>query len=95
MPKSHWTLLVQDVDKWDRDVGALLAHVDFLPRWRIDDIMISYAVGRFGWRSNVDRDVFLIQGWDNAAGRSMSNRMHRENPARCRTEATQAVHALA
>jgi 50S ribosomal protein L16 3-hydroxylase len=29
LPKTHWTLLVQDVDKWDADVAALLAHFRF------------------------------------------------------------------
>jgi 50S ribosomal protein L16 3-hydroxylase len=63
VPKSHWTLLVQDVDKWDRDVAALLGHVAFLPRWRIDDIMISYAVEGGSVGAHVDQyDVFLIQG---------------------------------
>ncbi|MGB3048475.1 cupin domain-containing protein, partial [Dokdonella sp.] len=43
LPASHWTLLVQDVDKWDADVAALLDHFDFLPSWRVDDVMVSYA----------------------------------------------------
>src|SRR5690606_18832558 len=43
MPDHDWTLLVQDVDKWDADVAALLPHFDFLPRWRIDDVMVSFA----------------------------------------------------
>ncbi|HHW4679948.1 MAG TPA: cupin domain-containing protein, partial [Xylella taiwanensis] len=43
LPDHDWTLLVQDVDKWDPDVHALLEHFRFLPRWRIDDIMISFA----------------------------------------------------
>ncbi len=63
VPKTHWTLLVQDVDKWDRDVAALLEHVAFLPRWRVDDIMISYAVEGGSVGAHVDQyDVFLIQG---------------------------------
>jgi len=41
--ERDWTLLVQDVDKWDADVRALLAHFAFLPRWRLDDIMVSFA----------------------------------------------------
>src|SRR3546814_16376594 len=38
-----WTLLVQDVDKWDADIAALLPKFDFLPRWRIHDVMVSFA----------------------------------------------------
>lgn len=63
IPKSHWTLLVQDVDKWDADTAALLAAFDFIPSWRIDDVMISYAVDGGGVGAHVDQyDVFLLQG---------------------------------
>ncbi|WP_257388910.1 cupin domain-containing protein, partial [Tahibacter caeni] len=63
LPKTHWTLLVQDVDKWDMDVAALLERFRFLPRWRVDDVMISYAVDGGGVGAHVDQyDVFLIQG---------------------------------
>src|SRR5690606_3308071 len=31
LPERDWTLLVQDVDKWDEDVAPLLAHFRFLP----------------------------------------------------------------
>ena len=43
LPDDHWTLLVQDVDKWDADVAHLLDPFRFLPSWRIDDVMVSYA----------------------------------------------------
>ena len=59
----NWTLLVQDVDKWDADVAAILPHFDFIPSWRIDDVMISYAEDGGGVGAHVDQyDVFLIQG---------------------------------
>ncbi|MCA0395431.1 MAG: cupin domain-containing protein, partial [Proteobacteria bacterium] len=57
-----WTLLVQDVDKWDADIAALLAKFDFLPRWRIDDIMVSFAATGGSVGAHVDQyDVFLLQ----------------------------------
>jgi 50S ribosomal protein L16 3-hydroxylase len=57
-----WTLLVQDVDKWDADVAALLPAFDFLPRWRIDDIMVSFAATGGSVGAHVDQyDVFLLQ----------------------------------
>ena len=62
-PSTHWTLLVQDVDKWDADVAKLLEHFSFLPSWRLDDIMISYAEAGGGVGAHVDQyDVFLLQG---------------------------------
>jgi 50S ribosomal protein L16 3-hydroxylase len=60
--KSDWTLLVQDMDKWDADVAALLARFDFLPRWRIDDVMVSFAAPGGSVGAHVDQyDVFLLQ----------------------------------
>ncbi|PJK06601.1 transcriptional regulator [Lysobacteraceae bacterium NML71-0210] len=62
MPHQDWTLLVQDVDKWDADVAGLLAHFDFLPRWRMDDIMISFAAPGGSVGAHIDNyDVFLLQ----------------------------------
>lgn len=63
LPPTHWTLLVQDVDKWDADVAALLGDFAFLPSWRVDDVMVSYAVDGGSVGAHVDQyDVFLIQG---------------------------------
>ena len=62
-PDSNWTLLVQDVDKWDADVAGLLPHFGFLPSWRVDDVMVSYAEPGGGVGAHVDQyDVFLLQG---------------------------------
>ena len=62
MPHQDWTLLVQDMDKWDADVAGLLAHFDFLPRWRMDDIMISFAAPGGSVGAHIDNyDVFLLQ----------------------------------
>jgi 50S ribosomal protein L16 3-hydroxylase len=62
-PATNWTLLVQDVDKWDADVARLLEHFRFLPSWRVDDVMVSYAEPGGGVGAHVDQyDVFLLQG---------------------------------
>lgn len=70
LPERDWTLLVQSVDHWIPDVAALLEYFRFLPRWRIDDIMVSYASDGGSVGPHYDNyDVFLIQGkgrrrWD-------------------------------
>ena len=70
LPERDWTLLVQSVDHWIPEVADLLEHFRFLPRWRIDDIMISYASDGGSVGPHYDHyDVFLIQGqgkrrWD-------------------------------
>ncbi|MGN0862938.1 MAG: cupin domain-containing protein, partial [Stenotrophomonas koreensis] len=64
LPDHDWTLLVQDVDKWDADVRALVDHFGFLPRWRMDDVMISFAATGGGVGAHVDQyDVFLMQAF--------------------------------
>jgi 50S ribosomal protein L16 3-hydroxylase len=63
LPERNWTLLVQAVDHYVPEVAELLEHFDFLPRWRLDDIMISYAPPGGSVGPHVDQyDVFLIQG---------------------------------
>lgn len=58
-----WTLLVQAVDHHVPAVAALIAPFRFIPNWRIDDVMVSYAVDRGGVGPHFDHyDVFLIQG---------------------------------
>jgi len=61
--KKHWTLLVQAVDHHVPAVAALIEPFRFVPNWRIDDIMVSYAVDGGGVGAHFDQyDVFLIQG---------------------------------
>jgi 50S ribosomal protein L16 3-hydroxylase len=61
--KKNWTLLVQEVDQWDSGVRTLLRHFAFLPRWRIEDVMVSYAVSGGSVGAHIDQyDVFLLQG---------------------------------
>lgn len=62
LPKSHWTLLVQAVDQWVPEVADLRKHFQFLPSWRFDDIMFSYAPDGGSVGPHFDQyDVFLLQ----------------------------------
>jgi len=58
-----WTLLVQAVDHQVPAVAAVLEAFRFIPNWRIDDVMVSYAVDGGGVGPHFDHyDVFLVQG---------------------------------
>ena len=60
---APWTLLVQAVDHHVPDVAALIDPFRFIPDWRIDDVMVSYATDGGGVGPHYDQyDVFLIQG---------------------------------
>ena len=62
LPSTPWNLLVQAVDLWVPEVRALMDEFAFLPRWRVDDIMVSYATDGGGVGPHFDYyDVFLIQ----------------------------------
>ncbi len=62
LPNSHWTLLIQDMNRHMPEIRPLLDAFSAIPQWRIDDIMISYATdkGSVGPHTD-DYDVFLIQ----------------------------------
>ena len=63
LPETHWTLLVQEVDRLIPEVATLLDHFRFLPDWRLDDVMVSYAPRHGTVGPHVDNyDVFLLQG---------------------------------
>nr|WP_284500308.1 cupin domain-containing protein [Microbulbifer sp. GX H0434] len=62
LPRSHWTLLVQAVDQWLSEVAELKQYFRFLPDWRLDDVMLSYAADKGSVGPHFDYyDVFLLQ----------------------------------
>ncbi|MEQ1369306.1 cupin domain-containing protein [Acinetobacter schindleri] len=63
MPKL-WTLLVQAVDHYSFDLSELWKKFPFIPQWRRDDIMVSYAPQGGSVGKHFDfYDVFLVQGY--------------------------------
>lgn len=63
LPATHWTLLVQEVDRHVPSLAGLLDAFDFIPHWRIDDVMVSYAPPQGSVGPHCDQyDVFLLQG---------------------------------
>ena len=63
LASKDWTLLVQSVDHYRDEVRFLKKLFDFVPSWRLDDIMVSYATPGGGVGRHFDHyDVFLIQG---------------------------------
>jgi 50S ribosomal protein L16 3-hydroxylase len=62
LPENDWTLLVQDVEKHYPPLQELMRMFSFLPTWRLDDLMVSYAVTGGSVGPHVDQyDVFLYQ----------------------------------
>ena len=63
LPESNWTLLVQEANQYLDELGPLIDCFNFIPNWRFDDVMISFATNQGGVGPHFDNyDVFLIQG---------------------------------
>ena len=63
LPETHWTLLVQEVDHYHQEITTLRDRFNFIPNWRIDDVMIGYAPHHGSVGPHLDSyDVFLLQG---------------------------------
>ena len=62
LPATHYSLLVSECEKWIPEFADLLDQFRFIPDWRIDDLMVSYAPpgGSVGPHSD-EYDVFLLQ----------------------------------
>jgi len=63
LPPRDWTLLIQDVEKHLPDFRAYLELTAFVPDWRVDDLMVSFAAPGGSVGPHLDNyDVFLCQG---------------------------------
>lgn len=62
LPPTHWSLLVNDLEKFVPRLRSLLEPFRFIADWRIDDLMISYAPPHGSVGPHTDAyDVFLLQ----------------------------------
>lgn len=61
--EDNWTLLVQAVNNWSKETDELINLFNFIPRWRIDDVMVSFSTPNGGVGAHLDQyDVFILQG---------------------------------
>lgn len=61
LPQS--SLLVQATNHWHEECATLSSLFNFIPNWRFDDLMISYATENGGVGPHIDQyGVFIIQG---------------------------------
>ncbi len=59
---KDWSLLVTDCEKHWPELSNYIQPFRFLPRWRIDDLMISFAPDQASVGAHIDEyDVFLLQ----------------------------------
>lgn len=62
LSNNNWSLLVTDVEKLLPEFNLYLQPFRFIPDWRIDDLMVSYAPDGASVGAHIDEyDVFLLQ----------------------------------
>ncbi|MGL1956307.1 MAG: cupin domain-containing protein [Colwellia sp.] len=58
-----WSLVVQALDNFSEEAAALIEPFRFIPHWRLDDLMVSFATPGGGVGPHIDLyDVFICQG---------------------------------
>ncbi|MCW9014341.1 MAG: cupin domain-containing protein [Gammaproteobacteria bacterium] len=63
LPETHWTLIVNDLEKYVPELAWIVDRFRFIPEWRFDDLMTSYAADQGSVGPHLDLyDVFIIQG---------------------------------
>ena len=63
LPESHWTLAVNDLEKAVPELAWISDLFRFIPDWRFDDLLCSYAADQGSVGPHFDLyDVFIIQG---------------------------------
>ncbi|PKG59181.1 cupin domain-containing protein [Shewanella sp. Choline-02u-19] len=89
--ETDWTLIVQALNNWVPEAEELIKCFDFIPRWRLDDVMVSYATPGGGVGPHIDLyDVFICQGSGRRRWRVGDLGPHKEfaaHPALLHTEA--------
>ena len=61
--ERDWSLVIQALDNFSEEAAELIEPFRFLPHWRLDDLMVSFATAGGGVGSHIDNyDVFICQG---------------------------------
>ena len=60
---ENWSLVVQALDNWSEEAAQMIEPFRFIPHWRLDDLMVSFATPGGSVGPHIDwYDVFICQG---------------------------------
>ncbi len=60
---KNWSLVVQALDNWSEEAAQMIEPFRFIPHWRLDDLMVSFATPGGSVGPHIDwYDVFICQG---------------------------------
>jgi len=88
MPETHWSLIVNDLEKYLPELSWIIDRFRFVPEWRLDDLMVSYAADQGSVGPHIDLyDVFILQGqgqrrWHISTKPSTEGNQIKETPLR-------------
>jgi len=61
--ERDWSLVIQALDNFSEEAAELIEPFRFLPHWRLDDLMASFAMPGGGVGPHIDNyDTFICQG---------------------------------
>ena len=64
--EEDWSLVIQALDNWSEDAAKLIEPFRFIPHWRLDDLMASFATPNGSVGPHIDLyDTFICQGSGN------------------------------
>jgi 50S ribosomal protein L16 3-hydroxylase len=92
MPETHWSLIVNDLEKYLPELSWIIDRFRFIPEWRLDDLMISYAADKGSVGPHIDLyDVFILQGqgerrWQISSQPVTEDNQIKETPLRIQKE---------
>ena len=77
--ENDWSLVVQALDNWSEDAAKIIEPFRFIPHWRLDDLMASFATPDGSVGPHMDKyDTFICQGSGNRHWRVGNNGKHTE-----------------
>lgn len=64
--EQNWSLVIQALDNWSEDAAKIIEAFRFIPHWRLDDLMASFATPNGSVGPHIDKyDTFICQGSGN------------------------------
>ncbi len=77
--EENWSLVIQALDNWSEDAAQIIEAFRYIPHWRLDDLMASFATPGGSVGPHMDKyDTFICQGSGSRRWRVGDNGEHKE-----------------
>ncbi len=77
--ENDWSLVIQALDNWSEEAAQMIEPFRFIPHWRLDDLMASFATPNGSVGPHIDLyDTFICQGSGNRRWRVGNNGEHKQ-----------------